>query len=393
MNIHRTLSICLFLLLGGMGLQAQPLALLDTIAANNLGLRSLRAGVKATGEEARASLRLPDPEAEVAYLLGSPSAVPNRTNVGLKQELPWTMLTGRQKSAAEATTALAEMDFETAHQAVVAAGLDLLVQLVHFNRLEAEMAQRLRTADEVEALCRKRYAQGDLTVLELNKARLNRAVAEAELRRVTTDREGVARQLQQLNGGLPLVCTDTAYAFGVAEWCAPLVDFPAQQTAAVRRAEASVKQREAELQLARTRRLPSLTVGFVGEYIPDNNYSGLSLGVSLPLWGSTRANVRSSEANLLAAQLDRADAQLSVSAEAGRLRTEALRLDGVARELSEALSATESAALLQRSLDLGQISLLDYLLELSFFYTARTAWLEADRDAHQAAAAFRALAL
>ena len=154
-----------------------------------------------------------------------------------------------------------------------------------------------------------------------------------------------------------------------------------------------MKQREAKLQLARTRRLPSLTVGFVGEYIPDNNYSGLSLGVSLPLWGSTRANVRSSEANLLAAQLDRADAQLSVSAEAGRLRTEALRLDGVARELSEALSATESAALLQRSLDLGQISLLDYLLELSFFYTARTAWLEADRDAHQAAAAFRALAL
>ena len=63
MKIHRTLSICLFLLLGGMGLQAQPLALLDTIAANNLGLRSLRAGVKATGEEARASLRLPDPEA------------------------------------------------------------------------------------------------------------------------------------------------------------------------------------------------------------------------------------------------------------------------------------------------------------------------------------------
>ena len=62
MNIHRTLSICLFLLLGGMGLQAQPLALLDTIAANNLGLRSLLAGVKATGEEARASCPTPRPK-------------------------------------------------------------------------------------------------------------------------------------------------------------------------------------------------------------------------------------------------------------------------------------------------------------------------------------------
>ncbi len=393
MHFPKHIFISLLLLLVTHPLQAQPLALLDTIAANNLTLRSLKAGVRAVGEEARAELRLPDPEAEVAYLFGSPSAVPNRTNVALTQELPWTVLSGRQKAAAQATSALAEQDYAAARQQVMAAGFDLLVQLVHSNRLEAEMLARLRAAEAVEELCAQRFAQSDLTAIEMNKARLNRAVAEADCRRVTTEREGVVRQLRALNGGLPIDCHDTTYSFSVAQWCAPQVAFPTLETAAVRRAEASVKQREAELRLARTRRLPSLTVGFTGEYIPHNNYSGLSLGISLPLWGNKQAAVRSSEANLLAAQLDRADAHTQVGQEAARLRAEALRLDGVARELDEALQATESAALLQRSLDLGQISLLDYLLEISFFYTARTAWLEADRDAHQAAAAFRALNL
>ena len=50
----------------------------------------------------------------------------------------------------------------------------------------------------------------------------------------------------------------------------------------------------------------------------------------------------------------------------------------------------DNAHLLRRSLDLGQISLLDYLLELSFYYTARTAQLEAEREANLAISDLRA---
>ena len=63
----------------------------------------------------------------------------------------------------------------------------------------------------------------------------------------------------------------------------------------------------------------------------------------------------------------------------------------MADELHQGLLATSNSRLLQRSLELGQISLLDFLLETSFYYAARTAWLEAERDAYLSAAAIRSL--
>ena len=50
---------------------------------------------------------------------------------------------------------------------------------------------------------------------------------------------------------------------------------------------------------------------------------------------------------------------------------------------------TANAELLDRALAEGQISVMDYLLETSFYYDARTAQLEAERDAQLAAAALR----
>ena len=46
---------------------------------------------------------------------------------------------------------------------------------------------------------------------------------------------------------------------------------------------------------------------------------------------------------------------------------------------------------MRRSLEAGQLSLLDYLLEQSFYYSARTALLDAERDAQLALSQLRTL--
>ena len=100
-SLRRTLVVAAGLLATA-SLHAQSPALLDTIARNNPTLRAALAGRRAAEAANRAETRLPDPEAEVAYLAGSPSGVPNRTNVSLTQELDWGVLTGRRKGLAEA---------------------------------------------------------------------------------------------------------------------------------------------------------------------------------------------------------------------------------------------------------------------------------------------------
>ena len=378
-------------LLAAASLHAQSPALLDTIARNNPTLRAALAGRRAAEAANRAETRLPDPEAEVAYLAGSPSGVPNRTNVSLTQELDWGVLTGRRKGLVEAADRTAAARQRGVYREVMADALEQLVLLVHDNRMVAEMEARLALAQQVEGLCLKLYDKGDLTEPEMNKARLNTVVAKADRQRAADERAAVMARLRALNGGLSFVCNDTVYSLPADDLCRAAETRSLPRTAAVEGAEAAVAEAEAEVKLARAQQWPSFTVGFQGEYIRQNNYSGLSLGLSLPLWGNKRAEVRRREAELLASRLDLADTQLTAGAQQELLAQKTRRLLQVADELHQGLLATSNSRLLQRSLELGQISLLDFLLETSFYYAARTAWLEAERDAYLSAAAIRSL--
>lgn len=378
-------------LLAAANLHAQSPALLDTIARNNPTLRAALAGRRAAEAANRAETRLPDPEAEVAYLAGSPSGVPNRTNVSLTQELDWGVLTGRRKGLVEAADRTAAARQRGVYREVMADALEQLVLLVHGNRMVAEMEARLALAQQVEGLCLKLYDKGDLTEPEMNKARLNTVVAKADRQRAADERAAVMARLRALNGGLSFVCNDTVYSLPADDLCRAAETRSLPRTAAVEGAEAAVAEAEAEVKLARAQQWPSFTVGFQGEYIRQNNYSGLSLGLSLPLWGNKRAEVRRREAELLASRLDLADTQLTAGAQQELLAQKTRRLLQVADELHQGLLATSNSRLLQRSLELGQISLLDFLLETSFYYAARTAWLEAERDAYLSAAAIRSL--
>ena len=378
-------------LLAAASLHAQSPALLDTIARNNPTLRAALAGRRAAEAANRAETRLPDPEAEVAYLAGSPSGVPNRTNVSLTQELDWGVLTGRRKGLVEAADRTAAARQRGVYREVMADALEQLVLLVHGNRMVAEMEARLALAQQVEGLCLKLYDKGDLTEPEMNKARLNTVVAKADRQRAADERAAVMARLRALNGGLSFVCNDTVYSLPADDLCRAAETRSLPRTAAVEGAEAAVAEAEAEVKLARAQQWPSFTVGFQGEYIRQNNYSGLSLGLSLPLWGNKRAEVRRREAELLASRLDLADTQLTAGEQQELLAQKTRRLLQVADELHQGLLATSNSRLLQRSLELGQISLLDFLLETSFYYAARTAWLEAERDAYLSAAAIRSL--
>ena len=58
-----------------------------------------------------------------------------------------------------------------------------------------------------------------------------------------------------------------------------------------------------------------------------------------------------------------------------------LRCQQTAERLKREMEGNDNVHLLQRALQTGQISMTDYLLELSFFNEAQTALLEAEHDA------------
>lgn len=360
------------------------------IAQNNTTLKALHLQMQASVLANGSNLCLPDPEAEVAYLVGTPKGVPNRTNVSLTQSLDWDVLLGRRRALAKANNQVAYNDYRRAVQQVLTEADEQFTTLVYYNKLCGELSQRQALAEEIERLYQQKFERGDINQLEVNKVRLNASVSRADWARANNERQQILANLQRLNGGQTVAFTDTVYPLA-GKALPPLVDFQSALAGslAVQTAQAAVAQSEAEIKVAKAEGLPALTVGFQGEYIKQNNYSGLSLGFSVPLWGNSRKKIRKAEAELAANRLTVDDVIYQERAQVAKLYVSAQQLQQAANALQKDMQLMNNDQLLRRSLELGQISLLDYLLELSFYYTARTSQLEAERDAQLAVSALR----
>lgn len=360
------------------------------IAQNNTTLKALHRQMQASVLANGSNLSLTDPEAEVAYLVGTPKGVPNRTNVSLTQSLDWDVLLGRRRALAKANNQVAYNDYRRAVQQVLTEADEQFTTLVYYNKLCGELSQRQALAEEIERLYQQKFERGDINQLEVNKVRLNASVCRADWARANNERQQILANLQRLNGGHAVAFTDTVYPLA-GKALPPLVDFQSALAGslAVQTAQAAVAQSEAEIKVAKAEGLPALTVGFQGEYIKQNNYSGLSLGFSVPIWGNSRKKIRKAEAELAANRLTVDDVIYQERAQVAKLYASAQQLQQAANALQKDMQLMNNDQLLRRSLELGQISLLDYLLELSFYYTARTSQLEAERDAQLAVSALR----
>lgn len=356
-------------------------ALLDSILSNNTSLAALRAQTSAGKAEARTDLQLPDPEVEAGYLWGTPKGTPARKDFGISQEIDWGVVTGKRRQLARAADRMLDADYALQVTNLLAEADAEIVNATHLNRLCRQLALRRDLSQTLLLLYDKKMAQGDADQLTYNKAKLSHTLAAAALAKAETERAETMERLRRLNGGHPVAYTDTLYDATPVPTLPTLLERAASAQAATLVASAKVNCQKREAKLARMEALPKLSVGFTGEYIAGENHSGVSVGLSLPIWGNARQRVRQSQAALTAAQLELADVETQLKATVEQRYATMLRCQQTAERLKREMEGNDNVHLLQRALQTGQISMTDYLLELSFFNEAQTALLEAERDA------------
>lgn len=369
--------------------EAQSESLLKLIEEHNTTLATQRRQLEATYAESRSENRLSDPEAEVGYFFGSPKGIPNRVNVSVSQSLDWGVITGRKRKLAKATDQMADASYAALRRTILTEAEQLLTQAVYLNKLCSELHRRSVQADALAAAYERKFSEGDINRLEVNKVKLNASVALAALQKAEAERNEVTLNLQKLNGGMPIYCTDTLYAADSLPDIQRMLEYATEQHPEVVARKAALTQRTEQLRVTKSEAWPTLSVGFSGEYVKDSRYSGLTLGVSIPLWGNSRTKVKQRKMERQVSELDLADVQTQLGADIRTRYATAQSLFETAQRLNEQIALTANAKLLDRALAEGQISVMDYLLETSFYYDARTAQLEAERDAQLAAAALR----
>lgn len=375
-----SLSVICALLMAS-SIQAQSTnELLERIASNNLTLQALEHQVTARGYESMAAISLPDPEVEFALLAGSPSEIGVRKDISISQGFDVATLSGARKAVALGENELLKLQWKATRRDILSEARNLIAEAVCRNALIAEYSRRATLAESMAEALKASLDKGAATVIDYNKAVLSLSEARAALNTVVIERESFIRRLAALNGGESIeVCALSMDPEMIPEDFESWFDEASQTSSMLAYVRQATELSKDKLSLARSESMPSMSLGYMAELVPGSNFRGVKMGVSVPLWSSTR-RVRSAKYEIQAAEAEAADAAASYRMEAESAYATAMGLKKISDDYAQILSHCDNSLYVQKAYELGQISLLEYLVELDMYYDAVTRSIEADRD-------------
>lgn len=366
---------------------------LQSVEQHNTTLIALRHETEAAKVGNHTNLNLPNPEVEFGYLWGSPSSIGHRKDVSAVQSFDFATVTGAKRRLARQQDALADWQYKESRMQLLLEAHHLCLDAIYYNAMCKELMQRKQYAEEITSAQQKRLEQGDINRIEYNQVKLDLAAVSAELMRCNTERAAVMAELQRLNGGEPLLIEATDYpAVAIAN------DFEAWYAEAEQKspALAYVKQQidvaNRELAVRRADGLPTVSLGFMGEYVSGENYQGVKVGMSIPLWAN-KNRVRQAKVEVEAAKARQTDARQQFYSRLHNLFVQQRGLRQVVQSYQEALRATDNTSLLKKALDAGSISTMDYLLGARMYYDAVNQKMDACRAWQKTVAEMQAVRL
>jgi|LSQX01.1.fsa_nt_gb outer membrane protein TolC len=387
------IGIIFFLKFGLIVSQNNINEVLQSIEENNSTLIALRKTADAQMLENKTGIYLSNPEVEFGYLWGKPDLIGNRIDFSATQAFDIPTITGMRSRLADKQNVSVEMLLKAERMSILLSAKQLCLDLIFYNSIANELEERLSYATRIAEIYEKRLNVGDANMLDLNKAQLNLLNAQGELQRIEVERNAVLAEIKQLNGGEDISLNDQHFEaillppsfeewYAHAEQLNPVLSFVRQE----------VEVGKDFVRMSKAKRLPTFSAGFVSEKIVGETFQGIQVGITIPLW-ENKNQVAQARASVEAAEARRVDGIQKFYMEVQNQYSRAMGLNGIAQNYRNLLDTSNSADLLQKALDAGEISLLNYLSEISLYYNTVDLALEAERDFQKAVAELLAVEL
>lgn len=367
---------------------------LRSVEENNPSLRSAMLERQAGELENRSEVLLDSPEFEFNYLWGAEESQ-RRHDVRVTQNFDFATLTGQKSGMAASKNELLAIEYKAARQEVLLEAESHCIDLIYNNALRSELEYHLSNADKLVGAYERKVELGGASVLELNNARLHRSTVCGKLMKANLEREQILLELQRLNGGTAIDCSDTDYSglsytlpgdfetfFAEASEASPAIKYVKQQM--------DVKERQVGID--KTAWLPDLTVGYMSEIAQPEAYRGLTFGVSIPLW-SNASKVRRSKVELDAARSRKDETVQSFYYDMLREFRQTQGLQSIAAEYRSSLDESDNREFLMKAEEQGEISIIEYITEIDLFYENLEQTLEVERDYRKVLASLTSMML
>jgi outer membrane protein TolC len=146
----------------------------------------------------------------------------------------------------------------------------------------------------------------------------------------------------------------------------------------IQKKEISKKQ----VAVMRSLTLPKLQAGYRSQTILGQSYRGVLLGMTIPLW-EDKNRVKQEEAEVLYSELQIQNHITEHQHEIRELYLQYVNLKVSIAAYEELLDGVNTEAFLSKALELGEISTIDYFIELTYLYDAYDQYLLLENEYHE----------
>lgn len=353
---------------------------LTAVEKNSTTLAALRKSVDAEKIGNKTGIYLQNPEVAFNYLWGSPSVIGNRTDFSVSQTFDFPTAYGFKNQISDLKNEQAGLEYQKQLMNIRLKTSQICSDLIYANALQRELTKRVEYAQSIAKSYRLKYEKGETNILEYNKAQLNLLNISKELESIGTGRNALLSELAGLNGGQAIDFTGsvfqiTAIPVDFEQWYA--LAEQKNPTLSWLKKELEISHKQTGLNKAMS--LPKLQTGYMSEKVAGQQFQGVTVGLSIPLW-ENRNKVKYAEANALALESIAADNKIQFYNQLKALHTKTIALQKHVKEYRSSLLSFDSSELSKKALDQGEISLIDYLTGFSLYYECVNQLLELERD-------------
>jgi len=341
---------------------------LTAVEKNNTTLSAYRKSTDAEKIGNKTGLTPQNPEVEFNYLWGNPSAIGNRTDFSIKQSFDFPTTYAFKSQISDLKNEQAELEYKKQRKEVLYQTRVLCVKITHYNAFKLELNKRYADALKVADAYKSKFNAGDIGILDYNKAQVNLLNVTKELENIEIERNALLSELTRLNGGNAIIFTDSLF---------PLQIIPADFEEWLTSVEANnpllqwVKQEivisENQIKLSSAMNLPKFYAGFMSEKVAEEQFLGFTAGITIPLWENKNA-VNYAKAKTIAMQSIETDAKLQFYTSMKASHAKVIGLQNNVSDYRSKLGMYSNSELLEKAFNKGEISLTEYLYELSLYY-------------------------
>lgn len=380
------ISIVAFVVVTSVGAQTSIDQILRNIETNNKELQANAQLIASQKLESKTDNNLPDPTLSYAHLWNNKDKNNTIGELVVSQSFDFPSLYFTRNKLNQLKSGAFDGQKEVFRQSILLQAKEVCLDIIMLRKQKQILAERLRNAEELSAMYTKRLQTGDANVIETNKINLELLNVRTEASMNESALRNKMQELTALNGNIPVVFEENNYPAAVLP--ANYDELKSEVIASDYTLQALNSQSLAarqQIAVNKSQWLPKLELGYRRNTESGEPFNGVVVGFSFPLF-ENRNKVKIAKAQSLNVDLMKESATLSVESELVQLYRDATTLRTSMNEYEKTFQAQQDLAMLKEALTGGQISMIEYFVEVSVVYQSKQNYLQLENQYQKAIA-------